>query len=275
MDSSLSFIDVDVEVLTQDEKDEQLLNAAEAGDVEEIQILLEAGANIDAVNICGLTALIWAAENGHTDVVVQLIAAGANLESADEFGYTALIAAAEEGLTAVVEKLIKAGANIEAVDQDGRTALMLAAHANHQEAGFLLLNTLSSERVDVLSREPNLIITSLIESFRRTIARAKIDAIQAYMLMFSHKQQQRIPLELMDPILAFIFPAWLSSREDLKIEEIPELKKLLGETPKAVIFSAAEELPAQAPVAVTFRHSAAADERKEEGPSKEKHKPNR
>ena len=155
MDSSLSFIDVDVEALTQDQKDEQLLNAAEAGDLEEIQILLEAGANIDAVNLCGLTALIWAAENGHTDVVVQLIAAGANLESADEFGYTALIAAAEEGLTAVVEKLIKAGANIEAVDQDGRTALMLAAHANHQEAGFLLLNTLSSELVDVLNSSNN------------------------------------------------------------------------------------------------------------------------
>ena len=50
------------------------------------------------------------------------------------------------------------------------------------------------------------------------------------MLIFSHKQQQRIPLELMDPILAFIFPAWLSSRKDLKIKEIPELKKLLGET---------------------------------------------
>jgi len=94
------------------------------------------------------------------------------------------------------------------------------------------------------------------------------------MLMFSHKQQQRIPLELMDPILAFIFPAWLSSREDLQIEGIPALTRLLGERPKAVISAAAEDPLAQAPVAVTFSRSAAAEAQKEEGSKNKKHKPN-
>ena len=94
------------------------------------------------------------------------------------------------------------------------------------------------------------------------------------MALFSHKQQQRIPLELMNPILAFKFPTWLSSREDLKIEEIPALKRLLDKMPKAVISTAAEEPLAQAPVPVTFKPSAAAEEPKEEGPSSKKHNPN-
>jgi len=44
---------------------------------------------------------------------------------------------------------------------------------------------------------------------------------------------------------------------------------------RLAIKAAAEEPPAQAPVPVTFRPSAAADEQKEEGPSTKKHKSNR
>ena len=318
MDSSINFIDV--AALTQDEKNTQLLNAAEAGDMEKIGVLLQAGANIEAVSRFGETALMLAAANGHTAVVAQLIsasanieatdhfrktalmmaagsghtavvaqligagankeatnqlgstalmvaagsghaavvakliAANANIEATDQFGETALIRAARNGHTAVVAKLIEAGENIEATNQFGRTALDSAARNNHQDAGFLLLNSVSSERFDVLSCEPNL--APIIQSFRRTIARAKIDAIQTYMALFSHKEQQRIPLELMNPILDFVFPTWLSSREDLKVEEIPALKNLLNKMPTAVISAAAEE--SQAPVPVTFRPSASA-----------------
>ena len=66
----------------------------------------------------------------------------------------------------------------------------------------------------------------------------------------------------MNPILDFIFPAWLRKRQDLQIKEIPTLKRLLGETPKAVISAAEEELLiVQAPVPVTFRHSATKESR--------------
>ncbi len=276
MDSSLSTINFSV--FTQDEKNTRLLNATKAGDVDKVEICLQAGAAIEATDEYGYTALIWAACSGHTAVVAKLIEQGANIKAIDPHGDTALITAANDGHAAVVAQLIAAGANIEAAGRYGHTALMLAARENYQNVGFLLLNALSSERVNILLNQPNL--TPFIQSFHLAIARAKIYAIQAYMLMFSHKEQQRIPLELMNPILAFKFPAWLSSREDLKIEEIPALKRLLGGTPKAVISAAEEEsLVVQAPVPVTFRHSAAAaaaaDEQKEEGPSTKKHKSNR
>ena len=209
-------------------------------------------------------------------MVAQLIAEPKNIDVANQVGKTALMLAANNGHTAVVAQLIAAGANKEVANLDGDTALDLAAEKRYQkDSGFLLLNGLSPERFDVLSREPNL--ARLIQSFRRTIARAKIDAIQTYMALFSHKEQQRIPLELMNPILDFVFPAWLRDRQEVKVKEIPELKLLRLTKRKAVISAAEEEPLAQAPVPVTFRPSAAAaaEEPKEEGPSTKKHKSNR
>ena len=89
MDSSINFIDV--AALTQDEKNAQLSNAAKAGDVEKVGVLLQAGANIEAADRFGQTALHLAASYGHTAVVAQLIASGANKEATDRFRNTALM----------------------------------------------------------------------------------------------------------------------------------------------------------------------------------------
>ena len=141
MDSSINFIDV--AALTQDEKNAQLSNAAKAGDVEKVGVLLQAGANIEATDHFRETALMWAAMNGHTAVVVQLIAASANIEATNQFGNTALHFVAQKGQTAVVAQLIEAKANIEATNQFGRTALYSATRENHQNAAFLILRAMS------------------------------------------------------------------------------------------------------------------------------------
>ncbi len=318
MDSSPSFIDA-VAALTQDEKNTQLLKAAKAGDVDKVGVLLQAGAAIEATDRLRNTALIIAAESGHTAVVKQLLSKGANIEAVNEFfvenalilaacnGHTsvveclllnnaninainqyretALMRSVWKGHTAVLAKLIEAGADIEAATRSGHTALMLAVHENHQDAGFLLLNALSSERVEILSREPNL--APLIQSFRRTIGMAKRDMADIFMGMFSARKQ-KTPAVLMNPILNFIFPSWLVGRKEVKVG----LKILLDKMPKAVISAAAEEPLAQAPVVVTFSGTAntadaarkrkrsdslpaaAAEEPKEEGLSTKKHKPN-
>ena len=262
---------MDVAILTQDEKNEQLLNAAPRGNLRMIASLLSAGADIEAAGQFGDTALIAAARNGHTAVVEYLLLNNANKDSANQFGNTALILATYNGHTTVMAQLIAAGANKDAADQWGHTALIVAARLNRQEAGFLLLNTVSSERIEILSHEPD--FAPLIQSFHRVIFMVKNDTVNIFMGLFSGKQP-KIPVDLMNPILAFIFPSWLRSRKDLQIEEIPTLKRLWGETPGSVISAAAEDPLAQAPVPVTFRHSAAADERKEEGPLSKKHKPN-
>jgi len=68
-----------------------------------------------------------AANNGYVGVVGRLLEAGANVEAADNEGFTALMSAASNGHIEVISKLVQAGADVTAKDTDGWTALMLAA----------------------------------------------------------------------------------------------------------------------------------------------------
>ena len=99
------------------------------------------GANVDAVDEYGDTALMIAAWNGHTAIVNTLAGThGANVDARDRYGWTALMRAANNGHTDVVTALAGThGADVEAVDRDGRTALMHAArewpHGRCERAG--------------------------------------------------------------------------------------------------------------------------------------------
>lgn len=68
--------------------------AAHEGNVPLVGLLLEFGANVEAENAHGCTALMMAASNGHCDVVRQLVAAGCALGHPDKQAYTALVYAA-------------------------------------------------------------------------------------------------------------------------------------------------------------------------------------
>ena len=54
---------------------ENLIKAAKANDKETVKLLIEAGADINAKNNDGYTALMLASWNGHKDVVKLLIEA--------------------------------------------------------------------------------------------------------------------------------------------------------------------------------------------------------
>ena len=104
--------------------------AAQHGYAPVVALLLEFGADIDAKDRDGRTALM-ASLNGHTAVMEALLSAGADTDVADKDMLTALMSAAFWGLTAPVKALLGAGADTDAVDQEGRTALMLAADRGH------------------------------------------------------------------------------------------------------------------------------------------------
>jgi len=59
------------------EIDKKLLNACEIGDLEKVKQLLENGADVNAENKYGLTALMYASYNGHKEVVELLKSYGA------------------------------------------------------------------------------------------------------------------------------------------------------------------------------------------------------
>ena len=86
------------------------LDAVEEGHTAVVEALLAAGADVNAKDNSGYTALIWAVAMGHTDIVEMLLAVpdiNVNVKEWDE-GNTALTLAVEEGNTAIVEALLAA-----------------------------------------------------------------------------------------------------------------------------------------------------------------------
>ena len=122
-----------------------LLNAAMFLNRECIQILIDAGATVNARTnpdfMGGKTALIQAVRS-HRDsgIINDLINAGADLNVADTDGRTALMyAAAMSNNPAIVETLVTEGANINQRDKYGWTALDLARKNNSNPAIARLL----------------------------------------------------------------------------------------------------------------------------------------
>jgi ankyrin repeat protein len=118
-----------------------LIAAAWEGDVDEVQLLLAASADVEAVAE-GATPLYLAAGRGHNKVVQLLLAAGADI-GVDHGSSTPLYAAAQHGHSEVVKLLLAAGANVEAAaprdGPPGVTPLVVAADAGHLNVMQLLL----------------------------------------------------------------------------------------------------------------------------------------
>lgn len=113
-----------------------LVTAAREGNGRVVDVLLAAGARVDARNGFGDTALMMAALNGHLDIAKRLRARGASLEGS---GWTPLIYAATGGHEAMVTWLLAEGARIDAVSPNGTTALMMAVREQKRGTAELLL----------------------------------------------------------------------------------------------------------------------------------------
>ena len=111
-------------------------DAAMRGDVEEVEALLRSGADVNAAQGDGMTALHWAAELGLADLAETLIAAGAFVDAVTRLGdFTALHVAARAGHGSVVRALVGAGADVTArTSTGGVTPLHYAAAAGSTDA---------------------------------------------------------------------------------------------------------------------------------------------
>lgn len=115
-------------------------DAAERGDAEEVRALLRQGADANAPQADGLTALHWAALNDDVEIIEVLVYAGATLEPLTRVGaYTPLHLAARQGRADAVAALLEAGARPDRLTDTGVAALHFAAEANSAEAIEALL----------------------------------------------------------------------------------------------------------------------------------------
>ena len=121
--------------------------AAERGQKEAIKFLIEKGADVNDVNHM-YTALARAAMFRQHDCVNTLLKAGADVNMVVNMGYTALLYAAQSGSHSCVKLLIQAGADVNVRNTDGNTALSSAA--NGTKINVTLSNACNRElRLDV------------------------------------------------------------------------------------------------------------------------------
>ncbi|XP_037914287.1 KN motif and ankyrin repeat domain-containing protein 2 isoform X3 [Hermetia illucens] len=97
-----------------------------------------ADVNIRAKKHCQ-TALMLAVSHGNLDMVEMLLAAGADINIQDEDGSTALMCAAEHGRIDIVKHLLsQPDCDSLIQDVDGSTAFKIAWQAQHRDIGLLL-----------------------------------------------------------------------------------------------------------------------------------------
>jgi ankyrin repeat protein len=103
--------------------------------------LLRGGADVNAAQGDGMTALHWAASHNDEELAGMLLYAGANVRATTRLGgYTPLHLASKTGHVPVMKALVDAGAPVDATTSTGATALMLAAASGSADAVSLLLD---------------------------------------------------------------------------------------------------------------------------------------
>jgi len=113
--------------------------------------LLARGADVNATDPNGFSALYWAAFYGYRELGDLLIAHGADVNTKTRSGETPVYAAAKNGFTDVVELLANHGADVNAASKEGWTPLHLAARQGDQD----MVNALLAHGADVRARDIN------------------------------------------------------------------------------------------------------------------------
>ncbi len=114
--------------------------AAQRGDLEAVRSLLKDGADPNAAQADGMTALHWAAMKDQVEIAQVLLYAGATVKTTTRLGgYTPVHLAARGGNEAVLGVLLEGGADPDGYSSTGVTPLHFAAEANDPAAVEVLL----------------------------------------------------------------------------------------------------------------------------------------
>lgn len=132
------------DTMTQTAKDAKLLQLMKSGRFEEAEKVLLAGANVNAVDRSGDTALMHAVNQGNEKMVTMLLnRKDTDLYALNKAGDGVLHHAVNNGDVMMVDLLINAGINVNSVDGDGWSALQRALSSLNQNQAVIerLLNT--------------------------------------------------------------------------------------------------------------------------------------
>ena len=88
--------------------DTRLMDAVKSDNLQAVKTALSQGANVNATEADGSTALHWAAQGNNDDMVAALLAAGAKAEPKNRFNVTPISLAATNGNAKMIEQIGRA-----------------------------------------------------------------------------------------------------------------------------------------------------------------------
>jgi ankyrin repeat protein len=103
-----------------------LLVATHGNRIAAATALIESGADVNAKDNIEDSPYLYAGARGHLEILKLTLANGADLKSTNRYGGTALIPASERGHVETVRTLIEAGVDVDHVNKLGWTALLEA-----------------------------------------------------------------------------------------------------------------------------------------------------
>jgi ankyrin repeat protein len=113
-----------------------LARAAADGNVQRMRLLQMTGVSVNSRDAC-CSPLFLAAGEGRLNAVQYLLDQGADVNARERGGRTALTEAAFSGNSSVIKELILRGADVNVISDAG-TALDIAIQANHAPSSDLL-----------------------------------------------------------------------------------------------------------------------------------------
>ncbi|SDC59330.1 hypothetical protein SAMN05428987_1936 [Paenibacillus sp. CF095] len=135
--------DSNVEEKAMTSADEQLFKAVEDSDTERIEQMIQAGANINAQDQSGRTAIMIATYNNDSTSAKVLIEAGADVNIQDDMKNTPFLYAGAEGYLDILKLTIEAGADPAITNRYGGTALIPASEHGYVDVVRELLTQTS------------------------------------------------------------------------------------------------------------------------------------
>lgn len=146
-----------------------LMTAAGRGNIKVTNYLLAQGANPNATDKNGLTALYSAAGSDYgASAAETLLKHGANIDATYLSGLTALHQAASQGAKKVIEVLLAHGANVDAKTDSGHTPLFMAIRLGAvQKGGHGVAEILLKKGANPMAKTSNVLETPFHEAILR------------------------------------------------------------------------------------------------------------
>lgn len=114
--------------------------AVHEGDLNRVRLLIEGGADVNALSDDQWTPLVFAEQGFYVEAVKTLFGQGATLCASVGKGWTALMIATIEGRSEVVRALLEYGVHVNAENDQGWTALRFAVSLDDAETLRVLLD---------------------------------------------------------------------------------------------------------------------------------------